>query len=60
MERPKPAQGSARLHLNPASRKRGFDPAPDAVLLPEAFAAAISEIATWPGYRATPLVRLCS
>ncbi len=58
MDQPAPMREPARLHLNHVSLEHGSGPAPDAVLAPEAFAAAIGEIATWPGYRATPLVHL--
>jgi diaminopropionate ammonia-lyase len=49
-----------RLVVNPCAAPRGavYGPARSAVLSAAGFAAAEREIATWPGYTATPLHRL--
>ena len=46
------------MHRNQTDRAAAYGPAQRQILDPKGFAAARSEIATWPGYAVTPLIRL--
>jgi diaminopropionate ammonia-lyase len=58
MNRPATIAETVRLHVNVRAARSESAATFDDILPPAAFAAALREIAAWPSYRPTPLLRL--